>query len=89
MVVGLGKLQRLVWEGGANLRGLIMTPYHSLQELPSIRPSHHTHGMTWKQEMHVIFDTAWLLLAAGETSTWISCCSTCLFQEGRKECQES
>lgn len=24
------------------------------------------HGMTWKQEMHVIFDTAWHLLAAGE-----------------------
>lgn len=37
------------------------------------------HGMTWKQEMHVIFDTTWHLLAAGETSTWISCSSTCLF----------
>lgn len=30
--------------------------------------------------MHVIFDTTWHLLAAGETSTWISCSSTCLFR---------
>lgn len=39
-VVGLGKLQGLCEKGGgANLRGLIMTPYHSPQELPSF--AHH------------------------------------------------
>lgn len=31
--------------GGANLRGLIMTPYYSLQELPSF--AHHITCMAW------------------------------------------
>lgn len=47
------------------------------------------HGMTWKQEMHVIFDTAWHLVAAGETSTWISCCRTCLFLGGGRRSQKA
>lgn len=38
------------------------------------------HGMTWKQEMHVIFDTTWHLVAAGETSLGGSLAAvTCLF----------
>lgn len=39
------KIARAVWEGGANLRGLIMTPYYSLQELPSF--AHHITCMAW------------------------------------------
>ena len=46
VVVELGKLRGLCGEWGcANLRGLIMTPCHSLQELPSF--AHHITCMAW------------------------------------------
>lgn len=71
--------------GGANLRGLIMTPYYSMQELPSF--AHHITCMAWHGKRRCMsyltqLGTYWL---QGETSTWISCCSTCLFLGGRKE----
>lgn len=42
---GSWKIARVVWAVDANLRGLIMTPYYSLQELPSF--AHHITCMAW------------------------------------------
>ena len=57
-----------VWEGGANLRGLIMTPYHSRQELPPL--AHHITCMAWHENRRCMSFLTRLAIYMAAGGTW-------------------